>query len=261
MKPGAIGADPFGNLTDTVRMNPPAGGADLVEPAGPIDPDVSIVAVKSREGRPIALLANYSLHYVGGPPAKAVSADYFGEFAQQIQQRIGAASVKPPFVGIMSNGTSGDINNINFRQPRQRHEPFEQIRLVAGSVAETAYDAYQTVKYHDWVPLAAAQREIELGVRLPSDGDVAKAKRILEAAKGRALKERSEIYARETVLLSDYPPTVKLRLQALRIGELGIAAIPCETFVQIGLAIKENSPLDATFTIELANLARPIELS
>jgi neutral ceramidase len=39
----------------------------------------------------------------------------------------------------------------------------------------------------------------------------------------------------------------------VRIGDLGIAASPCETFVETGLAIKAASPLRPTFTIELAN--------
>jgi hypothetical protein len=55
------------------------------------------------------------------------------------------------------------------------------------------------------------------------------------------------------VLLADYPATARARLQAMRIGELGIVAIPCETFVEIGLEIKKKSPLKPTFTIELAN--------
>ena len=49
------------------------------------------------------------------------------------------------------------------------------------------------------------------------------------------------------------PPKVKVILQAIRIGELGIVANPCETFVEIGLEIKQKSPLRPTFTIELAN--------
>ncbi len=62
-----------------------------------------------------------------------------------------------------------------------------------------------------------------------------------------------EVYARETVLLAKYPPTVKAKLQALRVGDLGIVAVPCEVFVEIGLEIKKTSPLKPTFTIELAN--------
>ncbi len=42
-------------------------------------------------------------------------------------------------------------------------------------------------------------------------------------------------------------------LQAIRIGDLGIAALPFETFVETGLAIKRDSPLQATFVISLAN--------
>jgi hypothetical protein len=34
---------------------------------------------------------------------------------------------------------------------------------------------------------------------------------------------------------------------------LGIVAIPCEVFTEIGLEIKRRSPLKPTFTIELAN--------
>ncbi|MCP4507419.1 MAG: hypothetical protein GY826_13635, partial [Fuerstiella sp.] len=36
-------------------------------------------------------------------------------------------------------------------------------------------------------------------------------------------------------------------------GDVGIAAIPCEVFAEIGLDIKEHSPLKTSFTIELAN--------
>ena len=42
MKPGTIPPDPFGRTTDQVKMNPPPGSPDLVEPAGPIDPEVSV---------------------------------------------------------------------------------------------------------------------------------------------------------------------------------------------------------------------------
>jgi neutral ceramidase len=42
-------------------------------------------------------------------------------------------------------------------------------------------------------------------------------------------------------------------MQAFRIGDLGIAAIPFEVFTEIGLEIKARSPFKDTFTIELAN--------
>jgi hypothetical protein len=42
-------------------------------------------------------------------------------------------------------------------------------------------------------------------------------------------------------------------LQAVRIGDVGIAAIPAEVFVEIGLDIRKRSPFAQTFTISLAN--------
>ncbi len=49
------------------------------------------------------------------------------------------------------------------------------------------------------------------------------------------------------------PDEVSIPLQVLRIGEVGIAAIPFEVFVESGLALKDKSPFPRTFVIELAN--------
>lgn len=253
MRPGFRYLDPFDAGTDRVRMNPPRGSSRLLAPAGPIDPEVPVLSVQARDGRPLALLANYSLHYVGGVAPGGLSADYFGEFANQIAQRLGAGELEPPFVGIMSNGTSADINNVNFFEPGVRRQPFEQIRRVAADVADSAFQAYRRVEYHDWVPLASSQSEIELGVRQPDRDDLERARNILADAGAGPYRERRAIYARETVMLAEYPARVPVRLQAIRIGDLGIVSTPCETFVETGLAIKKESPLRPTFVIELAN--------
>ncbi|HLW64462.1 MAG TPA: hypothetical protein VKS79_04020 [Gemmataceae bacterium] len=252
MQHDAIPPDPFGKTTDTVRMNPGYQAKGLIEPSGPIDPDVSILSLKSKDGRPIALLANYSLHYVGG--VEPLSADYFAAFAERMGQLLQVDDKEARFVGIMSNGTSGDINNINFAGPAPvGQKPYEQIRIVANSVANTAFKAYSSIQHRDWAPLKMVETEIELGVRLPKEEEVSEAKAILEQAQKPVLTTTREIYARETVFLAKYPATVKVKLQAIRIGELGIVSSPCETFVETGLEIKKKSPLKPTFTIELAN--------
>lgn len=249
---GVVNTDPFDHTSDTVRMNPGFDKEVKTKPSGPVDPEVCLLCVQSRDGRPIALLANYSLHYVGGVPA--LSADYFGEFATRITERIGADKLEPAFVGIMSNGTSGNINNVNYggAVPGSK-EPYEQARIVAASVVEAAFKAYQSIEYRTDIPLKVAATEIELGVRLPSAEDLAQAKKWLEEAGPGPYADRRHIYARETTLLAHYPATVKVVLQALRIGDVGIVSSPCETFVETGLAIKDHSPLKPTFCIELAN--------
>src|SRR5690606_9100607 len=97
MKDTSLMSNPFGGF-DRVRMNPPRGSAALDRPAGPTDPEVAFVSVQSVDGRPIALLANYSLHYVGGVRGGDVSADYFGYFAQYIGEKLDAEKQTPAFV-------------------------------------------------------------------------------------------------------------------------------------------------------------------
>ena len=256
MKPGVIIKDVWGNTNDVVKMNPPPGSPDLLEPTGPVDPEVPVLAVRSPDGKPIALLVNYSMHYCGGVPGRTYSADYCGAFCDRIQQLLDADRQDPPFVAIMSNGTSGDCNSINFREPSKPEAPYAKIRTVANDVAEVALGVYRKIQWHDWVELKAAQKEIRLHVRKASAGELAMARGVLARAimrDGQYGGWSPDVYARDWVLLDAFPDRVPVIIQTLKIGDLGIAAIPCEVFAEIGLEIKQRSPLKPSFTIELAN--------
>lgn len=253
MKPGIVSTNPFGG-NDAVRMNPGVGNPDMLEPAGPIDPEVPVISIQSLDGVPIALLANYSLHYVGGTGAGEVSADYYGMFADRMKELLIKGTQESDFVAIMSNGTSGDINNINFRGGQHKPtEPYGQMKVVANTLAAEVYKVIQNIQYKDWVDLDAKQKEITVGVRKPSQEEVKRAKQIMSGVSGPVMQTRDEIYARETVLMNEFPSQKQLIIQALRIGDLAIAAIPAEVFVEIGLEIKEKSPFTSTFSISLAN--------
>ena len=254
MKPGTIPPNPFGQEGEKVKMNPRRGSPDLVEPAGPIDPQVSVLSVQHADGRPLAVLANFGIHYCGGFKSREVSADYFGVFARRIGELLKAGEVDPPFVGILSNGTSGDVSNgFDFRKPTPKKAPYQWMQEVGEMVADEALRVIRGIEYQDKVSLAMRQAELELGIRRPDEARIAWAKEVWSKAEGKARLSRPEIYAREAIFLADYPPTVSIPLQALRIGDLGIAAIPCEVFAETGLAIKQSSPLKPTFVIEIAN--------
>jgi hypothetical protein len=247
--------NPFGGV-DQVRMNPPTGHPDLIEPAGPTDPEIHFISVRSTSGRPIALLANYSLHYVGGVPRGHISADYFGVFAQRIKGLVNADHQDPPFVGILSNGTSGNINNINFRgdSPPRKWKPYEKMAVVANQVAAEVFKALQTIQYHDWVPLGIAQVEIPIRFRVPNEEDLKWANSVLSRPQGtQSTHIREATYARRTLDMKKLPEQIPVILQAVRIGDIGIAAMPAEVFVEIGLEIRKRSPFPQTFTISLAN--------
>ncbi|HZN64805.1 MAG TPA: hypothetical protein VFB66_05855 [Tepidisphaeraceae bacterium] len=256
MKPGTIPPDPFGKKTDQVQMNPPVASENLVEPAGPTDPEVWALSVGGPDGTPVALLANYALHYVGGVPGDHVSADYFGAFARwSLPDYAGEAEREgwgSPFVPMLANGASGNINNVDFRTRRPPKKPYEQLRLVARDVAEAAHGAMLAPRSAD-LTLAASTATLTLSVRKPTTEQVKRAEEIVAKAAGRELRSLPEVYAGETLALKDYPDTVELVLQVMRIGDALIFAIPCEVFVEIGLELKAKSPLKPASVFSLAN--------
>lgn len=248
MKPGTALTNPYSDKRDDrAQMNPGHNNPNAIRRTGPVDPAVTVLSIQTRDGRPLALLGNYSTHYAGAP---ALSADYFAVFAREIGRLIGADGDEPRFVGIMSNGTSGDANCYDFTRAKRRTYDHHS---VGRDVAKAAFEAYQTIEYHDWVPLEMREKRLVLDVRMPTEEEVTKARVFMKTFAGRKPRDWQEVYARETVLLSEMPPTRELKLQAIRIGNLGIAAIPCEVYGSTGLAIKAASPLDVTMNISLAN--------
>jgi hypothetical protein len=254
MKPGPHLTNPFGG-TDQVMMNPPVGSPDLVKPAGPTDPEISFFSSESESGRPIAVLANYSLHYVGGVPNGHVSADYFAVFARQMAQLLEVETHAPPFVAILSNGTSGNINNINFRGGQQRLPPYARMGRVANQAAAEVFRAMQGIDYHEYAPLKMVQRELRLKTRrAEAEKLTGWAKDVLARPESmRPNHPRERIYAQRILNMLRMPPELDVPLQALRIGELAIVTIPFEAFVEMGVDLKARSPFPDTFVVSLAN--------
>ena len=253
MKPGTPMPDPFGG-EDKVVMNPGVGNPNLLEPAGIPDPEVSFISVQAIDGKTIALLGNYSLHYVGGVSSGNISADYFAVFADRIQELLNADRQSPPFVGIISNGTSGDVNNINFRGPAVKHPPYEKMRIVADDLAQEVLKVYKTIPHHDWVKLQAARHDLTLKVRKPDQQMISRAKMVLARPDTVTPVHRHEkVYAERVLQLLEWPDKIDIVLQTFRVGDLGIAAIPFETFTEIGLEIKAKSPFKTSFTVSHAN--------
>jgi neutral ceramidase len=253
LKDGKTVVNPHGG-TDRAIMNPGSGRTDLEGPAGPTNPEVYFIAVQSTAGRPIAVLVNYWLHYVGGVPTGHISADYFAVVCDRVQQLLGADRQSPAFVGLLANGPCGDVNNVNYGAPPEKNAPYEKMRKVAEDVAQEVVRVHRTLEFQPWVELKAAQTELTLKTRRPDAAFVERAKKIVARPDTAAPIHRLEkAYAERTVTAGGWPDEISVILQAFRIGGLGVAAIPFETFTATGLTIKAKNPFKDTFTIELAN--------
>lgn len=70
-RPDRIGADPFGEPTIRAMMHPGYQNPDYLGPCGPEDPELSVLSVVRPDGSPLALVANYSMHYFRSAPVSA----------------------------------------------------------------------------------------------------------------------------------------------------------------------------------------------
>lgn len=258
LKDGKTALNPFGGQ-DRAVMNPTRYRDQLLQPAGPTNPEVYVLSLQSAQGRPIAVLTNYWLHYVGDVGPTDISADYFPVVCDRVQELLGADRLDPPFVGLLANGPCGDVNNVDYAAGPggKKYAAYEKIRLVANDLAQEVARVNRTIRFQDWVELKAAQTELELQTRRPSPEMLRRAQEIIAKPESVSPQQfpagNAVSYARRTVAAMEWPERIAIVLQTFRIGGLGVAAIPFETFTQTGLDIKAKSPFKDTFTIELAN--------
>lgn len=243
--------DPFGDRTVRAMMHPGYENPKATGPAGPIDPELSIFSVVSAENdKPIAALTNFSMHYYGA--GNAFSADYFGEMAKGIESKLGEGAV-----AIVSQGTSGDLHWMDYSRPKRTD--LNRSKYAEG-LAALAIEAIAGIEYREDVSLDMAEKRVRLKRRVPSQKRLAWAAPINKERQSRPEEERRpnsqrEVYAEQAEWIAANAET-DVVLQAIRIGDLAIAALPNEVYGITGLKLKAQSPFDATFNIELANGAK-----
>ncbi len=250
-RPDRIVEDPFGNMTVRATMHAGSDWNNVTGESGPEDPDLSLISFQAIDGRPLAVLANFSMHYFSGE--QGLSADYFGLFGNGLQARLAPRKddAHPAFVGIMSHGCSGDIWRRDYRVPADdRKNP--TIESYTTGLLDIAQAALEGIEYQQDVDLAMAEQRLELKFRIPDAQRLKWAQGIVEAMGNRPPKDRTEVYAIEQIILHERQST-EVVVQAIRIGEIAIATTSNETYALTGLKLKLQSPLRATMVIELAN--------
>ena len=235
----------------TVRMNPGHQNPDALRPAGPTDPQLGLMVLRTPGGAPIAALGNLSLHYVGvREDHNVVCADYFAAFGRSLNRCAGAQFVCP-----LANGTFGDVNNIDAANPARVSQGITfEIERVANVVAAEAWRIWSGLReddFRDDVPLGARLAHVNFPARTPTAEELAAARTVYES--GEKWDDAEWIYARELVLLADEPSEWPVPIHSLRLGDLAIVGLPGEVFTEIGLDIKARSPFAQTMNIGIAN--------
>ena len=250
LEEGTMPLNPFGEL-DQVKMNP--NRSHIVKPAGPTDPTVAVLDIRDARNQPIGIYANYPLHYIGATNS-TVSADYFGEYGRIL---LGRNRNAKGFVAALSNGASGDINNIDFDGTRPPRAPFEQIQIVARKVADATWRATRNTMWDENPKVAIMQREVSLPKRTATPAEIERAMRIIKMSdaeiKEADLPRLATNYASRTMNHKEADQTYDILIQAIQLGDTALVTLPFEVLVEIGLEIKEKSPFPHTIFVGLAN--------
>ncbi len=230
----------------TVKMNPGRQNPEVVRPMGPIDPEVGVVYVESTNGTPLVTIVNFALHVavVGG---NRVSADYPHTLAEILGRVKGDAMLT-----LFINGMSGNINHIDPSSRTQLSGESEAARIGA-ILAAAVLKTYP--KLHSIAPstLHAAARSVRVPVGAkPSAAEVEQARAVLRGH-GQGAAFPHVIRAWRTLDLAEYAAegAWSSEVQAIVFGrELALVGYPGDSFVELGNAIKQNSPFAFTFISE-----------
>ena len=243
------------------RMNPGRLNPDKVRPAGPVDPDVSVIKFESLTSKPVAILANFALH-VAVVEGNCFTADFPGKISELITKAQGEEVVT-----IFTNGTSGNINHIDVTQPGRLDANEESTRIgtilaadvlkALSSMQSTEISSLQARTQVVELPIPAVQHdEVEwaeevirqYGKSSISFSDVVEAWRILDLEDlGNGKRSRPTT----TVPLTKDGRALHSEIQVIALGnEIALVGFPGDAFVEIGLGIKLNSPFPFTVVNE-----------
>ncbi len=245
----------------TVRMNPGVNNPDLVSPVGEIDPELGVMYVEGVDGTPISAVANFSLHYVGTGNAGDVSADYFGQFFSLMRHYLGGNCVP-----LLWNAASAQINNNDYSGERVwRDRGYAQAKRMANVLAGHVLTEIQLMEMRENLTLGAATERLSFSRKVITEGDLAVAKQILAGGYdydegpfswvvGQPVpKDRVAVYAKQCQRLAKLPELMTAPVQALRLGDAAIVALPGEIFVESGFRIKARSSASPLLLVSLAN--------
>jgi hypothetical protein len=238
----------FAMKDGTVSWNPAKQNPDIVKPAGPIDPDVGVVYFDSPKNAPIATYVNFAMHpdTVG---SEGVSADYPGVLSKLLGEYRG-----PEMLTVFANGCCGNINHLDIKwlDPQKGSGEAKRIGTI---LAADVLKATRDLKPLDAYGLRVRSEIVKLPLAPITDADVEAARETVKQIKDPKTKFLDKVKAFKVldVQARDGKPW-EVEVHVISLGDqLAWVSLPGEIFVELGLAIKKDSPYVHTMIAELAN--------
>ena len=237
----------------TSATHPGQGNPHVVEPAGPVDPQVGVIGAWDAEGKLTGCVVNFACHATTGPGG--ISADYIHYVERTVRGLMGEHVVV-----VFVPGMAGDVTQVDNRSPHAVPQFGEHAsRLLGGKVGTAALEFLLAARSGagPLAPVAADSKVLTFKRRVPRPERVAKALELVQKAPGSPGVDATEwTFAKEVVVLDAIlkkEPTREVEVQAIQVGPAVFLSCPAEYFVQYGLDLKAGSKFPVTFPVSLAN--------
>ncbi len=228
--------------------HPGQGNPDIVEPAGPTDPEVGVIGVWDEKKKFLGCVVNFSCHATTSPGG--ISANYIYYLEKVIQGYYGKDAVV-----VFLNGASGDVTQVDNQSPYRYPDGERRAQLVGGKVGAEALKVLLTMEPGALVPVEARTKMLRVQRRAPAPERIKQCLEIVEKAPAPAA-QTEWTFAKEIVLLDaklKQEPVVEVEVQAVQVGPAVFLTTPAEYFCRFGLQQKARSGFPFTFPVSLAN--------
>jgi neutral ceramidase len=210
----------------------------------PIDPQVAVLRIDTAAGQPLCSVVHYTCHPTAvGHGSTLATADYVYYLRDELEPH-GSGPV------VYLNGAGGDIN------PCMDGRGYAAAERAGRAIGRTARCLWEAAAPLDASGVAGRRAELRLELALLPDFDhvIALAREGQERLAGKTplspdWRAAHVVYVQHAARLvrllrgSEPLPEYTAEIQVLRIGPAGIAALPGEFFVALGLALKARSPV------------------
>lgn len=228
--------------------HPRQGNPDIIEAAGPVDPDVGVIGVWDKEGKCKGCIVNFACHATTNPGG--ISANWIYYMEQTIRGAMG-----PDCIVVFVAGASGDVTQVDNLSPYKNLAGENWARFVGARVGAEAVKVLLNMPRGASFPLDSKASVMEIKRRKPDPERVKKCAQMVKKSP-EEVGSSEWVFAKEIVLLDALiknEPSEPVEVQAIQIGPAVFITNPAEYFCQYGLDIKNKSPFTFTFPVSLAN--------
>jgi hypothetical protein len=197
------------------------------------DPDLTVLRIDRLDGTPVACAVNLAVHGIClGDSNLEFTADLMGFCERKIEATLGAGSL-----AVFWNGCEGDVspNDFDWTGAQSIGETIAAHALAVRDAAGTTMTAAP--------PIAVAWDEFRFaeGPAIYLNQITGSVSGALTGGNGVSLTGLQSLFGNATIQLDERWLNPRIPLQAMRIGDLGLLAVPGEALTTTGLGMKAGA--------------------